>query len=262
MEESLVYQMALKLQSLNQKRQEELVKKNEKIQKESLYKCSKCRDTGWILRINNKGDTVASSCDCREKEKIKNQWIAAGINLENKILTFKNFIVWNDSSRIAKDTAIAYYNDFSTISNQRKNSIIFCGQVGSGKTHLAVALAINFMNKGMKVIYMPYRDIITKIKQNIMDNEYYKKLISKFQTCEILLIDDLFKGKVTDADINIMFEIINYRYLNHLPIIVNSEFIIDKLLYFDEAVGSRIYEMCKDYVVEIKKDRSNNFRLR
>ena len=109
---------------------------------------------------------------------------------------------------------------------------------------------------------MPYRDIITKIKQNIMDNEYYKKLIAKFQSCEILLIDDLFKGKVTDADINIMFEIINYRYLNHLPIIVNSEFIIDKLLYFDEAVGSRIYEMSKDYVVEIKKDRSNNFRLR
>ena len=95
-----------------------------------------------------------------------------------------------------------------------------------------------------------------------MDNEYYKKLISKFQTCEILLIDDLFKGKVTESEINIMFEIINYRYLNHLPMIVNSEYVIERILYFDEAIGSRIYEMCKDYVVEIKKDRNKNFRLR
>lgn len=56
------------------------------------------------------------------------------------------------------------------------------------------------------------------------------------------------------VNINIMFEIINYRYLNFLPIIVSSEFSIDKLLVFDEGVGSRIYEMSKDYVVEIEKD--------
>ena len=235
---------------------------NEKKQKKSLYKCDKCMDTGWLLVPNTKGAPIAISCECRDAERLKNQWKSAGINIENKKLTFKNFKIWNESSRISKEAAIDYYNRFNSIRHDRVNSIIFCGQVGSGKTHLAVALAINFINKGIRVIYMPYRDIITKIKQNIMDNEYYKKLISKFQTCEILLIDDLFKGKVTESEINIMFEIINYRYLNHLPIIVNSEYVIERILYFDEAIGSRIYEMCKDYVVEIKKDRSNNFRLR
>ena len=175
---------------------------------------------------------------------------------------FSNFEVWNVSAERAKDTAVAYYNDFDKVRNQRRNSILFCGQVGSGKTHLSVALAINFLQKKTKVVYMPYRDVVTKIKQNMLDAEFYSKMISKYQICEVLLIDDLFKGKINESDINIVFEIINYRYLNFLPIIVSSEFSIDRLLAFDEAVGSRIYEMSKDYVVEIEKDMRNNFRLK
>ncbi|MVX63412.1 hypothetical protein GKZ28_06855 [Clostridium chromiireducens] len=30
----------------------------------------------------------------------------------------------------------------------------------------------------------------------------------------------------------------------------------------NEGIGSRIYEMCKDYVVEIEKDARNNYRLK
>ncbi|GAA0079166.1 hypothetical protein UT300005_35450 [Clostridium sp. CTA-5] len=176
--------------------------------------------------------------------------------------TFSNFEVWNESSGFAKEVAIAFYNDFKNIKNHRQNSILFCGQVGSGKTHLSVALGINFLDKEIKVVYMSYRDVLTKIKRNMLDDEYYTKMISKYQTCDVLLIDDLFKGKVNESDINIMFEIINYRYLNHLPVIISTEFTVDRLLYFAEGIGSRLYEMCKDYVVEIEKRQENNYRLR
>lgn len=176
--------------------------------------------------------------------------------------TFTNFKIWNEASKWAKDTGVAYCTNFHEIRNGRKNSILLCGQVGSGKTHVSVAIGLNLLKQKIKVVYMPYRDVITKIKQNILDHEYYIKNISKYQLCEVLLIDDLFKGKVNESDINIIFEIINYRYLNFLPIIVSSEFSIDKLLAFDEGVGSRVYEMSKDYVVEIEKDMHNNYRLK
>lgn len=107
---------------------------------------------------------------------------------------------------------------------------------------------------------MLYRDVITKIKQNVIDEKKYASMILKYQVCEVLLIDDLFKGRLNESDVNIMFEIINYRYLNFLPIIVSSEFTIKKMLEFDEGIGSRIYEMSKDYVVEIKNDIRNNYR--
>ena len=175
---------------------------------------------------------------------------------------FANFEVWNETSRNMKDTATVYFSEFDEIREKRRNSIMLCGQVGSGKSHLTIALAINFLKRKINVMYMPYRDIITNIKQNMIDEEYYRKSLAKYQMCDVLLIDDLFKGKVNESDINIMFEIINYRYLNFLPVIVSSEFSIDRLLSFDEGVGSRIYEMCKDYIVEVDKNIMNNYRLR
>jgi DNA replication protein DnaC len=235
---------------------------NEKELNKTLYKCDKCKDTGWILVPKEHMQPLAISCECMKIEKLKNEWKSSGINLEMSKHTFSNFEVWNESSQNAKDTAIAYYHDFNEIRGKRRNSIMFCGQVGSGKTHCSIALAVNFIKQKIKVVYMPYRDVITKIKQNMIDQEYYSKTISKYQTCEVLLIDDLFKGKINESDINIVFEIINYRYLNFLPIIVSSEFSIDRLLAFDEGVASRVYEMSKDYVVEIEKDVENNFRLK
>lgn len=230
--------------------------------KPSSCKCDRCRDTGWILIENKEGQPFAASCECRDIERVKNQWKAAGINPEKSSQTFGSFEVWNEYSRKAKDTAIAYYKAFQGLKGSRKNSIMFCGQSGSGKTHISIALALNFLNRNIKVVYMPYRDIITKLKQNMLDEDYYRSILSKYQLCEVLLIDDLFKGKINESDINIMFEILNYRYLNHLPVIVSTEFTVEKLLSFDEAIGSRIYEMCKDFIVEIGRGRDNNYRLR
>lgn len=139
------------------------------------YRCDKCCDTGWILIDKKDTAPLAISCDCREMEKLKDQWKAAGINLSKIKQTFSNFEIWNVHSKKAKDAATAYYKDFENIQGCKNNSIIICGQVGSGKTHLSVALALNFLNKKIKVVYMPYRDVITKIKQNMLDNDYYKK---------------------------------------------------------------------------------------
>lgn len=188
-------------------------------------------------------------------------WKASGINTDQSSLTFTNYQVFNEATKQAKETATKYYKNFESIKNTRHNSISFIGQVGSGKTHLAVAIALNLLHKGIQVKYMPYRDVITRIKMNMRDDEYYHKLLGQYQTAKVLLIDDLFKGKVNESDINIMFELINYRYLNNLPLIISSEFTADRMLDFDEAIGSRILEMCKDYTVELV-GQENNYRLR
>lgn len=200
-------------------------------------------------------------CKCYEVNKAKRLWDTSGIDTEQAKQTFTTYETWNKSSAKAKEIATKYYKEFNTIRHERYNSIAFVGQVGSGKTHLSIALAVNFLKKDISVVYMPYRDVITRIKQNMLDEEYYQKELSKYKMAQVLLIDDLFKGKITESDINIMFEIINHRYLNHLPIIVSSEFPVYKLLDFDEAVGSRILQMCKGYTVEIE-GRENNYRLK
>ena len=208
------------------------------------------------------GSTVFKECECSKKEKLDRMWRNSGINTENLDKTFTNFECWNQKSKELKEKATNYYLEFDKIRKDRRNSILLCGNPGSGKTHIALAIANNMLNKkNIKVVYMPYRDVLTKIKQNRLDEEYYKIILSKYETADVLLIDDLYKGKITESDINIMFELINYRYLNYLPLIVSTEFTVDKLLDFDEAIGSRLYEMSKNYLVEIE-GKENNYRLR
>lgn len=227
----------------------------------TLYKCEICKDTTFINISTEEGQPLMSRCKCYELNKAKRMWDVAGIDTEQAKQTFTTFMIWNESSRRAKEIAAKYYKNFEVIKTERNNSIAFIGQVGSGKTHLSIALAVNFLKKDISVVYMPYRDVITKLKQNMIDEEYYQKELNKYKNAKVLLIDDLFKGKISESDINIMFEIINHRYLNHFPIIISSEFSADKLLDFDEAVGSRILQMCKEYTVQIE-GRENNYRLK
>lgn len=229
---------------------------------ESSIKCEICNDIGFTSYTDDKGYLMYKPCKCQQMAKVQKIWESSGISVNDIDKTFKNFEAWNNEIRDMKDKVTSYLMQFDNIKKDRNNSILLSGKSGCGKTHLSLALANNLLKKKeVAVVYMPYRDIITSIKQNMLDESYYKKTLSKYQNAEVLLIDDLLKGNVTKADVNIMFELINYRYLNRLPMIISTEADQRKLLDFDEAIGSRIYEMCKGYVVEIK-GQGNNYRLR
>ena len=216
-------------------------------------------DTGWIF---NYVTNTAIVCECVNKEISIVQFKKSGINVNDKDKSFNTFKVWNEASKNLKNTGIAYYTNYDKIKNTSKNSILLAGNPGSGKTHILIALSNNFIsNRSIKIIYMNYREAMTSIKQNMLDKEIYYREIRKYQEAELLFIDDLFKGKITEADINIMFEIINHRYINRLPLMISTEKTIEELLNIDEGTSSRIYEMCKDYLVEVK-GTENNFRLK
>ena len=70
-------------------------------------------------------------------------------------------------------------------------------------------------------------------------------------------MDDLLKGKPTEADINILYELVNYRYMHNKPMVISTERLPDDLVGFDEAVGSRIIEMCRDNIVILKGEKLN-----
>lgn len=176
-------------------------------------------------------------------------------------MNFTNFKAYNGQMLEVKDMAIKYYKYFDKFKKNRNNSILLCGNSGSGKTHLSMAIANNLIKKKISVIYMPYRDVITVIKQNMLNGDVYSKQVNKYKKAEVLLIDDLFKGQISKSDLNIVFEIINYRYMNNLPMIISTELTIEELIEIDEAIGSRIYEMSSNYIVEIL-GRQNNYRLK
>lgn len=250
-----------RINSMLKQGSQDLPTKKEQEQKQKVY-CNICNDTRFIKYEDDKGYDMYKPCKCMQMAKIQRIWEQSGISMENIDKTFKNFEAWNKEINTMKEMALNYFMRFEKIRADRNNSIMFCGNPGCGKTHLSLALANKLLkDNSIGVVYMSYRDVITSLKQNMIDEDYYKKTLDKYQKAEVLLIDDLYKGKTTESDINIMFELVNYRYFHGLPIIISTEHTVNELLKRDEAVGSRLYEMSKGYVMEIK-GMHNNYRLR
>lgn len=219
------------------------------------YKCEICKDREYVIEGN-----TAYPCKCQELRKYERILESSGISKAFKTKTFTNFNVKGKPQEIiiAKNTAMDFVRNYEQIKDKGNNSIAFLGQVGAGKTHLSIAIANNLMKKLVPVLYMPYRDSMTQLKQLIVDQEGYQREINKYKRAKVLLIDDLYKGRITDSDINIMFEIINYRYLNGMTVIISSEKNVDAILEQDQAIGSRIIEMSKGRIIEFQGTELNH----
>lgn len=128
---------------------------------------------------------------------------------------------------------------------------------GSGKTHLLTAIMNNLIKKkSVHCMYFPYVEGMGDLKANFDNLEAKLDVMRKV---EVLFIDDLFKPingqpRATDWQVEQIQSVLNYRYLNHKPLLISSELTIDEILDIDEALGSRIHQMCRDYIVIIKGD--------
>lgn len=189
------------------------------------------------------------------------------ITEEFRKLGFKSFITDGKPPVIkeAFDCALEYFQEFDAIKETRQNSIALLGQPGAGKTHLLTAIANNLINRlHVPVLYFPYVEGFNDLKD---DFDKLAEKLERMKKIDVLFVDDLFKpakGKprATDWQVEQMYAVINHRYLNHMPIMISSELTVDELCNIDEALGTRIYQMCQDYTVVIKGDRKElNHRL-
>lgn len=228
---------------------------------ETTYKCPKCKDTHIIIVKDEDGRSVARDCECMAQSISERLMLASGISADDVNVKFNDFQTFNEPELInARTIAFKYAQGFRAHRFEKNNSLLLSGLPGRGKTMLGFATSNKIIKDGIPVQYISYRDAIMDLKQNIMDKDEYSTSINRLKTVDVLFIDDLFKGKYTEIDINIMYELINYRYLKRLSVIISTEKTQRQLLEVDEALGSRIIEMCKGFIVEFKE--SGNYRLR
>jgi DNA replication protein DnaC len=213
--------------------------------------CPICGNTGTIMRKDENGILWGRECKCMAQRRSKKWIVRSGL-----------------SDLLDRYTFDAYQMPDAKRKNIRQIAEAFCkadvgwffiaGRPGSGKTHICTAICGELL-KSAEVRYMLWRDEIVKIKADVTDSAAYEKDLRPFKTVPVLYIDDFLKGKVTDADLNAAFEIINSRYNDKSKrTIISSELRIPKILDLDEALGSRIYERSKSFCADAPDE---NWRL-
>ena len=219
--------------------------------------CPKCLNRGYIAEIQN-GYVVMRECECMARRRSIYRMERSGLKKVIDKYTFSSYEAPESWQKKVKQKALEYLN-FD------RGWFYIGGQVGSGKSHICTAIAGELIKRNKSVIYMQWVSDVGRLKTLKLDEEY-QSTIQNFQRAEVLYIDDFFKteqGKnPTTADINIAFEILNYRYNNDSQTILSSEKTLRDLLNIDEAVASRIKEKAGDFALSINKDTVKNYRLK
>jgi DNA replication protein DnaC len=230
----------------------------------TTYKCTKCRDTGWLDMGNN---TVAK-CACRLAREAEDRLRRSGLAAALELQTFDTFVVKTDLQKRLKELGQRYVQDlFADPKNPRRPWLYIGGNPGSGKTHICTAICGELLKANIGCLYMQWLDETRRLKA-LVNDEDFEDYVADYINIPVLYIDDLMKQKYTphptfsEADIKIAFTILNARYLQNKPTIISSEWdLIDQLLAADEGVFSRVYERCKGYTLTIERNPANNYRL-
>ena len=230
------------------------------------YNCNKCKDKCYILI----DDLTARVCSCQEQKRIERLFRGSQITPAFQGKTFKNFSEKKCTPAVLKMylAAKAYTRDFNSLDEEENNWLVFLGQPGAGKSHLSLAVGNTLIQKGVPVLYFQHVEGINEMKDIIRRDgeESIGEKTSEMKKVDFLIWDDLFKPlpgqkEVRPFEVQIAFEVLNYRYLNLLPTAINSERTPKELVTIDEATGSRIIERGKGRMVVVE-GLENNWRLK
>ncbi len=226
-------------------------------------RCHKCNDRGFIYLNPN----MVRPCECKAQRDAERMRAASGLSASQRGQTFASFAVKHAWQHTMKQRALAFC--------QEADQWFFAGgQVGCGKTHLCTAILNERMAGGKRARYMVWPDEADAIKGNA---EGFLQTLEKLMEVPVLYIDDFLKSArerlpgqggayrkrpPTAGELNAAFKLINHRYNRpDRQTILSSEHTLADILEFDEGLGSRIYQRCKAYRLEIAPDEGKNLRL-
>lgn len=218
--------------------------------------CPLCKNKGYIMK-NIKGYKTLVTCKCMIGRRNKSLIRKSGLGRLISLYTMDTYMCTASWQTNIKALALRFSDQ-----GYKNNWFFTGGQPGSGKTHICTGILGVLIDKGIEVRYFLWRDEIVKIKASFGDGA--SDALDVWKKVPVLYIDDFFKSdtKPTVTDVNLAFEILNYRYNNNLSTIISTEYCIDTILSIDEAIGSRIFQMAGDYCINIAKDVTRNKRLK
>ena len=126
--------------------------------------------------------------------------------------------------RRALELARRYADGFGAEAAKSGASLVFCGGVGAGKTHLAVGIAHRLMEQGRIAVFTSVINAIRRVKDTYRrdSGQSEAQVVAGFIRPDLLILDEVGVQFGSETEKMILFEIINGRYEQLKPTIVIS----------------------------------------
>jgi len=203
--------------------------------------CPKCKGAGWLrldVPLGHPSFGRLFKCECIQRNDDRNRRqelrrLSQLQGLEDK--TFESFEAETPDLDRALHAVRTYGDDMS-------GWLVLSGPCGTGKTHLAAAVANSVLATGRQtVMFSVVPDLLDHLRTTYDPNQGvdYDDRFQEIRNTYLLVLDDLGTENATPWAKEKLYQIINHRYNERLPTVITTNQREDAI---DERIISRMLD--------------------
>ena len=226
--------------------------------------CERCGGTGFEI-VSREGREFAQACACRRPAGGAPGDLSSSCRIPPRYehCALGSFEPGSPSLSAALEKAMAFCAGYPHLASDEGLGLLFCGDNGVGKTHLAVGVLRELVEtKGARGQFWDFHELIREIKASYDAETKTTELmvLEPVVEADVLLLDDLGAWKMTDWMNDTLFYILNSRYMAKRPTLITTnyqdvtreealaadplrrrEFLVERI---GQRLRSRLMEMC------------------
>ena len=184
-------------------------------------------------------------CVCRTRQvgdEVRQRLFSLSNLNELSHLTFENF---HSRGRVGlkpfqADSLERACNQARQFAQSLKGWLLLQGDYGCGKTHLAAAIANFAVSMGVSTLFLTVPDLLDHLRFAYNDKEAsFEDRFEEVRRSNLLILDDFGTQNATSWAQEKLFQILNYRYVNHLPLVVTTNLSLDEM---EDRIRSRLQD--------------------
>jgi DNA replication protein DnaC len=186
--------------------------------------CPLCEGTGW-KSVSIGSDRRVTRCDCRRQARTQTLLTAARIPRRYEHCELLSFETEGSREHLASARLAA--GKFVEEYPFDNSGLLFIGDIGVGKTHLAVGIIKELvMSKGIGCLFYDYREMLKEIQNSYNSSVKVTELevLRPVFEAEVLLLDELGAVKPTEWVWDTVSLVLNTRYNENRTTIITTNF--------------------------------------